>query len=117
MACLTLTLCSILVPAPVPQGDLPWPKRYAQLDEPLPPNAVRLLVVPFEDVPALVSKAAAAAADVAAVLPSSTKVGLWGGGGCSCPWQGAERGSADASLGFQRAYAALRIHGLLRFIY
>lgn len=31
--------------------DLPWPKRYSQLEPPLPEHSVRLLVIPLEDAP------------------------------------------------------------------
>lgn len=51
----------------------PWPKEYSQLeppDGPLPFPTVRLLVIPLEDAPKVVSLAAAATREVVKHLPS-----------------------------------------------
>lgn len=54
----------------------PWPKRYEHVHPPLPDQAVRLLVLPLECCPLLASAGAAAAAEVARLLPPGTKVFL-----------------------------------------
>ena len=58
---------------PVFADDLVWPKQYTDMQPPLPPAAVRLLVLPLEESPALASAAAAAAAKIANLLPQGTK--------------------------------------------
>jgi len=51
-------------------GLMPWPKLYPQVTPPLPIDAVRLLVLPYEECPTLAATAAAAAADIAKLLSS-----------------------------------------------
>mmetsp|Transcript_13786 Transcript_13786/g.29733 ORF Transcript_13786/g.29733 Transcript_13786/m.29733 type:complete len:359 (-) Transcript_13786:849-1925(-) len=57
----------------VSDGETPWPKRYDEFAEPLPPHAVRLLVIPLEDSPALGATAAAVTRDILQLLPASAK--------------------------------------------
>ncbi|GFR49436.1 hypothetical protein Agub_g11494, partial [Astrephomene gubernaculifera] len=55
-------------------SDTPWPKKYTELDPPLQFGAIRLLVVPLDDSPAVLRIAAAVTADVMRRLPQGTKV-------------------------------------------
>mmetsp|Transcript_36308 Transcript_36308/g.102595 ORF Transcript_36308/g.102595 Transcript_36308/m.102595 type:complete len:266 (+) Transcript_36308:389-1186(+) len=59
-------------PGTAPAWGSPWPKQYTQLerpDGPLPFPTVRLVVIPLEDSPSLVSAAAAATREVVSALP------------------------------------------------
>ncbi|KAG1674153.1 hypothetical protein FOA52_015784 [Chlamydomonas sp. UWO 241] len=57
------------------QEGTPWPKRYDDFpDGPLPPSAVRLVVLPLDGSPALAAAASALARDVRAVLPATAAV-------------------------------------------
>ena len=53
---------------------MPWPKRYEAFPEPLPPRAVRLLVIPLEGSASLAAAGAAIAKDALKALPASSKV-------------------------------------------
>ena len=55
-------------------GDTPWPRKYAGLKHPLPPRAVRLLVVPLGESPKLAATAASITREFLGLLPASTKV-------------------------------------------
>ncbi|PNH06223.1 hypothetical protein TSOC_007410 [Tetrabaena socialis] len=56
------------------KADTPWPRRYTELEEPLRFGAVRLLVVPLDESPAVLRIAAGVTADVMRLLPLGAKV-------------------------------------------
>ncbi|GAX84719.1 hypothetical protein CEUSTIGMA_g12141.t1 [Chlamydomonas eustigma] len=55
-------------------SNTPWPKMYKDFPEPLPENAVRILVIPLDGSLSLAAAAAAVTREVMQVLPSRAKV-------------------------------------------